>query len=162
MKNGYKSFGANCRIVQDQRHCTGAFNTQILIPHTATMSFACDLRPTKKIPMRFRTLWSCGRHYQSLLPLVEDPLPKCVSQSAVDKTLKETLQEVLRAVEEEQSKQGTQVSSSETTVAALYSSHLFNQQTAHVCILTHAYCFRLKQVPSTVSQRNTAQMTTNR
>ena len=50
MKNGYKSFGANCRIVQDQRHCTGAFNTQILIPHTATMSFACDFGPQKRFP----------------------------------------------------------------------------------------------------------------
>ena len=40
-----------------------------------------------------------GEHYQSLLPLVEDPLPKCITKPAVDKTLKETLQEVLRAVE---------------------------------------------------------------
>ena len=49
-------------------------------------------------------------HYQSLLPLEEDPLPRCVTQPAVDKTLQETLQNVLRAVEEEKSKQGTQVS----------------------------------------------------
>ena len=53
MKNGYKSFGANCRIVQDQRHCTGAFNTQILIPHTATMSFACDFGSQKRFPCGF-------------------------------------------------------------------------------------------------------------
>ena len=52
-KKGYKSFGANCRIVQDQRYCTGAFNTQILIPHTANRSFACDFGPQKRIPCGF-------------------------------------------------------------------------------------------------------------
>ena len=53
-----------------------------------------------------------GEHYQSLLPRVEDPLPKCVMLPAVDKTLKETLQNVLRAMEEAKSRQDTQVSSS--------------------------------------------------
>ena len=59
MKNGYKSFGANCRIVQDQRHCTGAFNTQILIPHKATMSFACDFGPQKNFRCGFALVLIC-------------------------------------------------------------------------------------------------------
>ena len=58
-------------------------------------------------------------HYQSLLPLEEDPLPRCVTQPAVDKTLQETLQNVLRAVEEEKSKQGTQVSISKARLAII-------------------------------------------
>ena len=58
-------------------------------------------------------------HYQSLLPLEEDPLPRCVTQPAVDKTLQETLQNVLRAVEEAQSKQGTQVSISKARLAII-------------------------------------------
>ena len=51
-------------------------------------------------------------HYQSLLPVVEAPLPKCVAQPALDKTL----QDVLRAVEEEKAKQATLVSSFKCTV----------------------------------------------
>ena len=97
-------------------------------------------------------------HYQSLLPLVEDPLPKCVSQPTVDKTLQMTLQSVLRAVEEANSKQGTQVSSSKTTVAALYISQSFSR----LHILTHYSCFRLQQLPSLVRQLNSDKMTMNR
>ena len=45
------------------------------------------------------------QHYQSLLPLVEEPLPLCVAQPAVDKALQDALHAIL--------KQGTQVSSFE-------------------------------------------------
>ena len=45
------------------------------------------------------------QHYQSLLPLVEEPLPLCVAQPAVDKALQDALHAILEQV--------TQVSSSE-------------------------------------------------
>ena len=67
-------------------------------------------------------------HYQSLLPLVEDPLPKCVTQPAVDRTLQETLQNVLRAVAGTNPKQGTQVSFSMTTVGT-------SRNTQHIQLL---------------------------
>ena len=66
-----------------------------------------------------------GEHYQSLLPLVEDPLPKCVSLPTVEKTLKETLQNVLRAVDEAKSKQDTQVSSSKTGSHSNSTLHMY-------------------------------------
>ena len=66
-----------------------------------------------------------SEHYQSLLPLVEDPLPKCVERPAVDETLKETLQSVLRAVEEAKLKQDTQVSSSKTRSHSISILHMY-------------------------------------
>ena len=51
-------------MVKDHRYCTGAFKAQILIPHKATIDFACDFGPRKQIPMWFCTFWSCGKSYR--------------------------------------------------------------------------------------------------
>ena len=36
-------------MVKDHRYCTGAFKAQILIPHKATIDFACNFGPRKQI-----------------------------------------------------------------------------------------------------------------